>query len=131
MTSLIVAWWKVLLLFFISTAYLKTLGFCSRVSYSCLNDSGVVWQTTLYSPLFLFTSLKKKKNLTIKKNSNVFFTFYIASIIFYYYSNKKIYYKTKLFFFLISNFKFINKAQRGATLIHGKYTRAPLKGRNR
>jgi len=35
------------------------------------------------------------------------------------------------FFFLISNFKFINKAQRGATLIHGKYTRAPLKGRNR
>jgi hypothetical protein len=34
------------------------------------------------------------------------------------------------FFFLISNFKFINKAQRDATLIHGKYTRAPLKGRN-
>jgi len=35
------------------------------------------------------------------------------------------------FFFLISNFKFINKAQIGATLIHRKYTRAPLKRRNR
>jgi hypothetical protein len=29
-------------------------------------------------------------------------------------------------FFLISNFKFNKKAQRGATLIHGKYTRVPL-----
>jgi hypothetical protein len=34
------------------------------------------------------------------------------------------------FFFLISNFKFNKKAQRGATLIHGKYTRVPLYGRN-
>jgi hypothetical protein len=34
------------------------------------------------------------------------------------------------FFFLISNFKFNKKAQRGATLIHGKYTRVPLNGRN-
>jgi len=39
--------------------------------------------------------------------------------------------ESNLFFFFISNFKFINKAQRGATLIHEKYTRAPLKGRNR
>jgi hypothetical protein len=27
--------------------------------------------------------------------------------------------------------QFIKKAQRGATLIHGKYTREPLKGTNR
>jgi hypothetical protein len=33
-------------------------------------------------------------------------------------------------FFFISNFKFNKKAQRGATLIHGKYTRVPLNGRN-
>jgi hypothetical protein len=36
----------------------------------------------------------------------------------------------KFFFFFISNFKFNKKAQRGATLIHGKYTRVPLNGRN-
>jgi hypothetical protein len=35
-----------------------------------------------------------------------------------------------LFFFLISNLKFNKKAQRGATLIHGKYTREPLNRRN-
>jgi hypothetical protein len=34
------------------------------------------------------------------------------------------------FFFLISNLKFNKKAQRGATLIHGKYTREPLNRRN-
>jgi len=34
------------------------------------------------------------------------------------------------FFFLLSNFKFNKKAQRGATLIYGKYTRVPLNGRN-
>jgi len=33
---------------------------------------------------------------------------------------------SKNFFFLISNLKFNKKAQRGATLIHGKYTREPL-----
>jgi hypothetical protein len=39
--------------------------------------------------------------------------------------------KINFFFFFVSNFKFINKAQRGATLIHGKDTRALLKGRNK
>jgi len=34
------------------------------------------------------------------------------------------------FFFLISNCNYL-KAQRGATLIHGKYTREPLKRTNR
>jgi hypothetical protein len=37
---------------------------------------------------------------------------------------------TQVFFFLISNFKFNKKAQRGATLIHEKYARVPLNGRN-
>jgi len=62
------------------------------------NYRGVVWQTTLTLPLFLFTSPKKKK-----KKFELFYTFYIASIIFYYYSNKKTHYKTKLFHFSISH----------------------------